>query len=520
MTDIPDDNWSERDDRNAEVAPLGFPPGLPAQIELIGRMMMGAIKRSWNKSNPFYLTGGSLDDYTVTPEGNTVFINPYEIVRVRIDRTNTTAIPTLKFGRTNARTIVKVGTGGIVPLIAGDLLAGQDYSMWFNGANYVLSNPATVDSSVTVGLLKTANNLSELTPTASTARGNIGAAAANNPTLTGTITLNGTANLPLLSASSAVATDGSKNLISVTNTGSGNNVLATSPALAGSPTAPTQSANDNSTKIATTAYVDTGLAGKADLIGITGLLSGLTLSNNAGDAVNDIDIAAGVAASNATTPAIMALASALGKRLDAAWALGGTPGTTVGGLDTGSIANGVYHIYLMQRSDTLVVDACFSASAAAPTTGGAIPGAYNRFRRIGSIIRSAGAILAFTQVGDEFTLSNSVADLSITSLSTTAASQALTVPTGIVVQANLSATLNVGSNGAFVLVSPLVATDEAPSATNSTVGGNVINQTDGASLRIQTNTSAQIRHRSSVAVTVTSFVIRTRGWTDTRGRLA
>ncbi|WP_141694067.1 hypothetical protein [Rhizobium lusitanum] len=55
--------------------------------------------------------------------------------------------------------------------------------------------------------------------------------------------------------------------MSVTNTGTGNNVLAVSPALTGSPTAPTQTQADNSTKIATTAYVDTGLATKPTLVG-------------------------------------------------------------------------------------------------------------------------------------------------------------------------------------------------------------------------------------------------------------
>lgn len=40
------------------------------------------------------------------------------------------------------------------------------------------------------------------------------------------------------------------------STGTGSLVLSASPALTGSPTAPTQSANDNSTKIATTAYVN------------------------------------------------------------------------------------------------------------------------------------------------------------------------------------------------------------------------------------------------------------------------
>lgn len=70
----------------------------------------------------------------------------------------------------------------------------------------------------------------------------------------------GLVNITGLTASSAVATDSSKNLISVTNTGTGSNVLAVSPALTGSPTAPTQSASDNSTKIATTAYVDSAAA--------------------------------------------------------------------------------------------------------------------------------------------------------------------------------------------------------------------------------------------------------------------
>ncbi|NBV70861.1 MAG: hypothetical protein EBR60_02185 [Burkholderiaceae bacterium] len=46
-----------------------------------------------------------------------------------------------------------------------------------------------------------------------------------------TANIAGTTNLAGLTASSAVATDASKNLVSVTNTGTGNNVLATSPTL-------------------------------------------------------------------------------------------------------------------------------------------------------------------------------------------------------------------------------------------------------------------------------------------------
>jgi hypothetical protein len=51
-----------------------------------------------------------------------------------------------------------------------------------------------------------------------------------SPTFTGTVTIP-SLSLSGLTASSAVATDGSSALVSVTNTGSGNNVLATSPTL-------------------------------------------------------------------------------------------------------------------------------------------------------------------------------------------------------------------------------------------------------------------------------------------------
>lgn len=55
--------------------------------------------------------------------------------------------------------------------------------------------------------------------------------------------------------SEAVATDAGNALVSVPNTGSGNNVLDTSPALKGVPTAPTATVGTNSAQLATTAFV-------------------------------------------------------------------------------------------------------------------------------------------------------------------------------------------------------------------------------------------------------------------------
>jgi hypothetical protein len=66
---------------------------------------------------------------------------------------------------------------------------------------------------------------------------------AGNETVGGTLAVTGVATLSSLTASSAVATNASKELVSVTNTGSGNNVLATSPTLStpvlGTPTSVT-----------------------------------------------------------------------------------------------------------------------------------------------------------------------------------------------------------------------------------------------------------------------------------------
>jgi hypothetical protein len=123
-----------------------------------------------------------------------------------------------------------------------------------------------------------------------------------------------------------------------------------------------------------------------------GHIFGLTLSNNATDATNDIDIAAGEAADASGN--LLVLASGITKRLDAAWAVG----SGNGGLDTGSIANGTYHVWLIQRSDTGVVDVLLSKSASSPT----IPANYDSKRRIGSILRESTAIVAFRQTGDVF----------------------------------------------------------------------------------------------------------------------
>lgn len=110
---------------------------------------------------------------------------------------------------------------------------------------------------------------------------------------------------------------------------------------------------------------------------------GLVLSTNAADPTNDVDISAGAATADTTAYAVMSLASLLTKRIDASWVVG----TNQGGLDTGAVGNNVYYVWLIQRSDTGVVDALFSLSATSPT----MPTNYDRKRLIGSLARVSGS---------------------------------------------------------------------------------------------------------------------------------
>jgi hypothetical protein len=153
---------------------------------------------------------------------------------------------------------------------------------------------------------------------------------------------------------------------------------------------------------------------------------GLTLANNSGDASNDIDIATGYIM-DSTDAVLLTLASALTKRLDAGWAVG----TNQGGLDTGSKATSTwYHVWIIKRSDTGVVDVLFSTSVSAPT----MPANYDYKRRIGSIYnKSSNAIRGFYQYGSRILYNETATDYRdlTTGTSTTGAAFTCSVPTGI-----------------------------------------------------------------------------------------
>jgi hypothetical protein len=244
-----------------------------------------------------------------------------------------------------------------------------------------------------------------------------------------------------------------------------------------------------------------------------GYLHGLTLSNNAGDAVNDIDIAAGEAVASDSPYWRMALASALTKRLDAAWAVG----TNQGGLDTGAIANGTYHIWLIARSDTGVVDALFSTSATSPT----MPTNYDRKRRIGSILREAATIIAFTQNGDVFHRTTPILEYQST-VSFASALKSWNVPAGIKVQPLLTMYLQpaASSNIYYALGDATTGSADVVVQQARTDAGGATESRQFINGGFFTNTSAQsyFQHNILGGSAAANSVVNGKGWIDDRGR--
>jgi hypothetical protein len=238
-------------------------------------------------------------------------------------------------------------------------------------------------------------------------------------------------------------------------------------------------------------------------------ISGLTYSNNGSDAVNDIDIAAGRCV-DATGAQYMTLAATLTKRLDAAWAVG----TGNGGLDTGSIGNSDYYIWLIKRSDTGVVDALFSLSATAPT----MPSSYDYKRLIGWFKRVGATIVAFDTYeieggGIEFRWDAPTRDINLSNtLTTSRRTDAVKVPLLFSVLAIIQVYLFDASAAAYVWIGSPDSADVAVAGTvNDFTARIVTSQVWAFPHYVRTSATGTIAARSDTA-TVDNYDVATLGF--------
>lgn len=166
-----------------------------------------------------YFTGVTTQTVVLPVTSTLVLGQSYRIVN------NSTGAVTIQ--SSGANTVVILPGNGCSAVVSCILTSGTTAASW----------SASTDQELTAsGKTLTTNNSLTLagtdgtTMTFPTTSATLARTDTSN-TFTGVQTLSSQPILSSLTASSAVATDGSKGLVSVTNTGSGNNVLATSPSL-------------------------------------------------------------------------------------------------------------------------------------------------------------------------------------------------------------------------------------------------------------------------------------------------
>lgn len=270
-----------------------------------------------------------------------------------------------------------------------------------------------------------------------------------------------------------------------------------------------------------------------------GWIDGLTLSNDATDAANDVAIAAGSAKSTVRIvdgePSTLTrdqidldLPIAIIKQLDVAFAPenydpDGYPGTSdgsgrSGGRSSSALSNTTWHAALVggrgMQPDIMLHDSVTQSSVLAEMQK---VGGYTAYRRVGSVIRSSGALLAFIQRDNDFIWNSPPLDENVASGAGTAAVLVtLTVPAGIRVKAYFNG--RIGDNVAYysspdstdlagsITAAPLGTFGEAAGGTATSMGG---------SAAVWTNTSSQIRRRTIADL---ESRIATIGYYDPRDR--
>jgi hypothetical protein len=124
------------------------------------------------------------------------------------------------------------------------------------------------------------------------------------------------------------------------------------------------------------------------------------------------------------------------KSLDAVW----TSGTNVGGRFTNQLSDTTYHVFAIFNPISEVTDIGFDTSISAVNR----PSGWFA-KRIGSVIRRNGGILAFRQLNHYFELDVPLADLQDIVIPTTPTLYSLSVPIGLSVIARVTMTSGVAS---------------------------------------------------------------------------
>ena len=256
-----------------------------------------------------------------------------------------------------------------------------------------------------------------------------------------------------------------------------------------------------------------GAAGATGAVSVLrGYIDGFVLTNDVSTPNTVLDFGAGNATDSTGTYLLNSVA--MTKNCNASWASGNANGGNF--LNTTLATSAWYHCFAIYNTTTKATDFGIDSSVTAAN----IPSGWTAYRRIGSIKTDGSShILAFVQYGGEFYWATATKDVATTNPGTSAVTQTLNVPTGVVVKALSTYTIFTTNAYCDGYVSSLAVVDMAPgySAGIFNVASD-LNVESCPVLGIWTNTSAQVRTRLSASAAATTQIIWTIGWEDLRGR--
>lgn len=162
--------WDVAAANNNSAAPDGFPENMPyGDVNNAAREVMAVLRRHWQDTSGVLVSGGSADAQTLTPTGTYSAYADGLTFTFEAGFTNT-GTATLNVSGIGAASLRKldVSTATFVVLAAGDLTAGQIYTVVYDSANsrFVLVNPSgltdtrlRLSSTTAVSLVSTAHPL-------------------------------------------------------------------------------------------------------------------------------------------------------------------------------------------------------------------------------------------------------------------------------------------------------------------------------------------------------------------------
>ncbi|RUP22649.1 hypothetical protein [Methylobacterium sp.] len=142
MADLSNSSWSETDSNNSQPSPDGFPSGiLPSQVGGAIRVVRGAVKRSFNRSNAMVVSTGSTADntYILTYEQGPSSYVKGEVYRFFANFTNTAAA-LININGLGPKNLMRADGAA---LSGGELVAGQVVTAIYDGTNFLHQSTGT-----------------------------------------------------------------------------------------------------------------------------------------------------------------------------------------------------------------------------------------------------------------------------------------------------------------------------------------------------------------------------------------